>query len=163
MDSRTSRVAWAVGDRLARHADGSVVRTVELAEYSDAILPKPTPQVIAVADELQRVDALVVASPTYKATYTGLLKVFLDLYSSTSLVGVVAVPVMTAGSARHALAVEVHLRPLLTELGASVPFGGLCLLTDELAELERVLDTWEQRSFGNAGLAEQLAGKRGME
>jgi FMN reductase len=69
---------------------------------------------VEVALELVRdADYLVVASPTYKATYTGLLKAFLDRLPPAALTGTVALPILVMGDAKHALAVEVHLRPLL--------------------------------------------------
>ena len=70
---------------------------------------------------LGQADVLVVATPTYKAAYTGLLKAVLDQAPSGWLKGKVVVPLQVAASDRHALAVEVHLRPVLTELGALVP------------------------------------------
>ena len=53
-----------------------------------------------------------------------------------------AVPVMLGGVANHALSVEVHLRPLLVEIGASVPTRGLYVLDNELDELPSLLDDW---------------------
>jgi FMN reductase len=82
---------------------------------------------------------LIVASPTYKATYTGLLKAFFDLLPGPALAGVTAVPVMTAGGARHALAADVHLRPLLLELGANTPTPALVVLEEDLPRLDEVV------------------------
>jgi FMN reductase len=84
----------------------------------------------------------VFASPTYKASYTGLLKAFLDRYGSNGLAGVVAVPVMTGGWPGHLLAVEVHLRPVLVELGATVPARGLYVTEPELADTGAAVGTW---------------------
>src|ERR1039458_9418807 len=50
-----------------------------------------------------------------------MLKAFLDRYGSNGLAGTVAVPVMTGGWPRHLLAVQVHRRPALAELCATVP------------------------------------------
>ena len=67
----------------------------------------------AAATELSRLtaevaadDIVIFASPTYKASYTGMLKAFLDRYGSNGLAGTIAVPVMTGGWAGHSLAVE---------------------------------------------------------
>ena len=67
---------------------------------------------------------MVVASPTYKGTYTGLLKLFLDRFATDGLSGV-AVPFMLGAGPGHALAPELTLRPVLTEIGGSVPVRGL--------------------------------------
>ncbi|MCG8925769.1 NAD(P)H-dependent oxidoreductase [Lentzea sp. CC55] len=63
----------------------------------------------------------MVATPTYKAAYTGLLKAVLDQAPPGWLKGKLVVPLQIAAADRHALAVEVHLRPVLAELGAVVP------------------------------------------
>ena len=48
-------------------------------------------------------------------------------------------------SPQHALAVDVHLRPLLVELGATVPTPGLAVLESELSRLDGVLRPWASR------------------
>jgi FMN reductase len=83
----------------------------------------------------------VVASPTYKATYTGLLKLFLDHIGTGDLAGVVAVPLMLGGGPGHALAPELLLKPVLVELGATAPTRGLYLL-DRSWDDPEALDPW---------------------
>ena len=82
------------------------------------------------------------ACPTYKASYTGPLKAFVDTYPTDGLAGVRAVPVMVGTAMSHALAPEVHLRPLLVELGASVPTRGLYVLDSALDELDSIVTAW---------------------
>ena len=91
---------------------------------------------------------MVVASPTYKATYTGILKLFLDQIPTGSLVGVVAFPLMLGGAWLHSLAPEVFLRPVLVELGATCPAKGLYLLDTDYLDPPG-LDSWvaEARGF----------------
>jgi len=85
---------------------------------------------------------LVVASPTFKASYTGLLKCFLDWFGTTGLSGAVTVPVMVGAGPAHALAVEVHLRPVLVEIGATLPTRGLYVTEPDLARLDDVIGVW---------------------
>ena len=68
---------------------------------------------------------VITATPTYRATYTGLLKVFFDLLPPDSLVGCFGIPVQTGGSPHHSLAIEYGLRPLLGSLGALVSSKGI--------------------------------------
>ena len=91
---------------------------------------------------IDRGRALVVASPTYKATYTGLLKIFVDHIESGDLRGIPTVAMMTGGSSAHALAVEVHLAPLLTEIGASVVTRGLYLAGPAVDDPAPTIDAW---------------------
>ena len=86
--------------------------------------------------------ALVVATPTYKGSYTGLLKIFIDQIDAGELAGIPTVAVMTGGSAAHALAVEVHLAPLLVEVGASLPTRGVYLAGLGVGEPGPAIDVW---------------------
>jgi FMN reductase len=64
----------------------------------------------------------------------GLLKLFFDAYGPSPLAGVTAVPLMVGAAPIHSLAVDVHLTPLLLELGASVPRRGLFVFESDLGE-----------------------------
>lgn len=88
---------------------------------------------------------MVVATPTYKATYTGLLKSFLDRYPADGLKDVCAVPLMTGADRTHSMAPEVNLSPLLVELGAIVPVRGLYFETPLMARADEVLAAWGER------------------
>jgi FMN reductase len=66
----------------------------------------------ALVQKILDADALVVATPIYKATYPGLFKHLIDLFDPTSLVGKPILLAATGGGEKHALAVEHQLRPL---------------------------------------------------
>jgi len=141
--SRTRAVAHAVAAWICRRYEGEIAQDVDLIDYARQIFDAPNDELDALTADVARSDVLVVASPTYKGTYTGLLKAFFDRYSNDGLAGVVAVPVMTAGSPLHGLAIDFGLRPLLVELGASVPTRGLCFLVpSQMSELDDVVETW---------------------
>jgi FMN reductase len=63
-------------------------------------------------------DGIVVASPVFKAAYSGLLKLLLDLLPQFALAGKVVLPVVTGGSPTHVLAIDYALRPVLSSLGS---------------------------------------------
>ncbi len=65
-------------------------------------------------------DLIISSSPTYRATYTGLLKSFFDQLPQDSLINKFALPIQTAGSADHALTIEYGMAPMLRSLGASI-------------------------------------------
>ena len=111
------------------------------ADLSGALLDWSDASIGDVVTAVQGSDLVVVASPTYKATYTGLLKLFLDRIAGGALAGVTAVPVMLGGHWRHALAADLLLKPVLVELGATCPTRGLFLLESEYAGGE-TLDGW---------------------
>lgn len=69
-------------------------------------------QARAILDKVVNADVLVVGSPTYKGSYTGLFKHFFDLLDPAALRGKPVVLLATGGGERHALIVEHQLRPL---------------------------------------------------
>lgn len=140
--SRTLDAATVVLDRLTGSAPDHVVDVVELGPgllgWGDS----------AVSEAVRTVagsDLVVVASPTFKATYTGVLKLFLDQFATgDGLAGVVAVPLMLGAGPAHALAPEVFLKPVLVELGATVPAPALYLNDKHYSE-PAATDDWTAR------------------
>ena len=63
-------------------------------------------------------DAVVIATPVYKASCSGILKAFLDLLPQDGLAGKLVLPVATGGSQSHMLALDYALRPILSALDA---------------------------------------------
>jgi FMN reductase len=66
----------------------------------------------AIVDSLLSADALVVGSPVYKGSYTGLFKHLFDLFDPAALVGKPVLLTATGGGEKHALVIEHQLRPL---------------------------------------------------
>jgi len=114
---------------------------LDLVELGPGLLGWGDEAVGRAVASVQEAGWVVVASPTYKATYTGLLKLFLDQFAAGSLNGVIAFPLMLGGAWSHALAPEVFLKPVLAELGASCPVSGLYLLDSDY-ESPAGLDEW---------------------
>jgi FMN reductase len=104
---------------------------LDLASFGAALLDWSAAGVASAVEQVRSSEVVIVASPTYKGSYTGLLKLFLDRFGVGSLDGVRAVPLMLGGYWRHALAPEVFLKPVLNEIGASTPTAGLFLLDSE--------------------------------
>ena len=117
---------------------------VDLAEHAPSLFDWSAAELSRLTAEVAAADVAIFASPTYKAAYTGMLKAFLDRYGSNGLAGVVAVPVMTGGWPGHLLAVEVHLRPVLVELGATVPARGLYVTEPEFGNLDAAIAKWAE-------------------
>jgi FMN reductase len=63
-------------------------------------------------------DGIIICTPIYKASYTGVLKAFLDLLPQKALKDKVILPMATAGTMAHLLAIDYSLKPVLSELGA---------------------------------------------
>jgi FMN reductase len=144
-ESRTLSAAGTLAARVAREIGAADVIPIDLADLAAEILAPDHPGADAALARAASADVLVVATPVYKASYTGLLKAFLDLYGPDGLAGVVAIPLVVSGSPAHGLAGEVHLRPVLVELGATVPTRSLAVTESRLGELEQVVEDWLAR------------------
>lgn len=78
------------------------------------------PQIARALSDIDKAKVVIVGTPIYKAAYSGLLKVFLDLLPQRGLDGKIVLPVATGGSEAHLLALDYALRPVLQSLGADV-------------------------------------------
>jgi FMN reductase len=122
--SRTLAAATYVAKELSGQEPDLVV---DLAQLGARLLDWQDETVAEIVAEVGAADLVVFASPTYKGTYTGLLKLFLDRFASGPEGGLrgVAVPLMLGAGPGHALAPELTLRPVLTEIGGIVATKGL--------------------------------------
>jgi FMN reductase len=75
--------------------------------------------------KVEKARALVIATPVYKAAYTGILKAFLDVLPQGALTDKIVFPIATGGSPAHLLAIDYALKPVLSALGAQHILNGL--------------------------------------
>lgn len=111
--SKTRALVEAVSASLLR-SHGIGVEIVDLVGEGDGPgtnLPANT-DVRAIVEAIEAADALIVGSPVYKGSYTGLFKHIFDLVQPTALVNRPVLITATGGGARHCLVVEHQLRPL---------------------------------------------------
>jgi FMN reductase len=78
----------------------------------------PGKELQAAIDVLASADALIAATPVYKAGVSGLFKSFIDLLDDDLLVAKPVLLAATAGSSRHALVIDEQMRPLFAYLRA---------------------------------------------
>jgi FMN reductase len=97
--------------------------------------------------------AIVVATPVYKASYSGLLKSFLDLLPSVALADKGVLPIATAGSLAHCLVLEYALKPVLAALGASSFLPGVCLIDSDFVYEGNHLSRLETAAGGRLAAA----------
>jgi FMN reductase len=141
--SRTLGLVRCVAERIAHtaHLPAGAVTTVDLLDYAPRLFDRQASDVKDLVEFVTAADLVVVASPTYKGSYTGLLKAFIDQFPRTGLTGVTAVPLMVGVLAHHTDVHDRLLGPLLGELEATV-LPGLFFLEEELADPDRVIDGW---------------------
>ena len=142
LGSRTRQTGELVMQRLTGAPPDAVI---EVAELGPALLGWGDPAVDAAKQVVHDAGLVVFASPTYKATYTGLLKLFLDQFGAGELHGTIAIPLMLGAGPQHALAGEHTLKPVLSEIGCSCPTPALYLLESSWDDSPE-LDAWVDRA-----------------
>ncbi len=105
------------------------VRLIELGELAPALacsvyrnqLP---PEAKTHIEAIEGADALVVASPVFRGSFTGLFKHLFDLIGQDALIDTPVLLAATGGSDRHSLVIEHQLRPLFAFFQAlTLPLG----------------------------------------
>jgi FMN reductase len=130
---------------VARKLSGTEPEVVlDLVDIGPHLLGWSDPVATDAVALVQACQVAVFASPTYKGTYTGLLKLFLDQIPTDGLSGMIAIPVMLGAALGHAMAPDLLLKPVLVELGAACPARGLYLLETDYTS-EAVIDPWAAR------------------
>lgn len=81
-------------------------------------------------------DAVIIASPVYKASFTGVLKTFLDLIPEKGLAGKMILPLFIGGSLAHLLSIDYSLKPVLSSIGARHILGGVYAVDAQVARKE---------------------------
>lgn len=121
--SNTSKSRRLAEYALTRFADaGASVRMVDLCAIpADALLGRSrSPDIVGALEYVGAARVIVASTPVYRATYSGLLKVFFDLLPQDGLAGKVGLPIVTGASPGHQLAVDHALRPLFASVGGLV-------------------------------------------
>ena len=105
-------------------------------------------------ETVRRADALIVVTPVFSASYSGLFKTFFDVLEPDLLTGVPVLIGATAGTARHSLVLDHALRPLFSYLHATVVPTAVFAASEDFGETG--LETRVERSAGE--LAALLSG-----
>ncbi len=95
-----------------------------------------SPALEPVKAQIEKADGLIIATPIYKASYTGLLKAFLDLLPQKAFYGKTILPIATGGTIAHLLAIDYALKPVLSELGARHLLGGVYAVDKQIQRQE---------------------------
>jgi FMN reductase len=124
--SRTAALLEAAGHRL--EARGVLVERLRVRDLSPQALLLADfghPSISQATGQVAEADVVIVATPVYKAAYSGVLKVFLDLLPQNGFKDKVVLPLATGGSPHHMLALDYSLRPVLQSLGAKHILPGI--------------------------------------
>jgi FMN reductase len=136
LTSRLNGMIQYVEQRLLQA--GIEIEHIQVAELpsEDLIKTKFDSEAILHANKkVEEAEGIIIASPVYKAAYTGVLKAYLDLLPQKGLLGKIILPLFIGGTIAHLLSIDYALKPVLSALGGRYILGGVY-----------AVDTWITRN-----------------
>ncbi|PAF39076.1 FMN reductase (NADPH) [Terribacillus saccharophilus] len=124
-----SKLAANYAGKLAEEK-GFTVKEISVTDFApeDLVYARfNSPAIVAAGQAVSNAKGLIIASPVYKAAYSGVLKSLLDLLPQDAFKNTTVLPIMTGGSPAHLLAIDYTLKPLIANLkGESLQGVYLC-------------------------------------
>ena len=145
------QLAAAADRAMAGEGTDATVEVIELREHAQALASNlltgfPVGGLRTAIDAVLSADGLIVVSPVFNASYSGLFKMFFDVIERDALSGKPVLLAATGGSARHSLVLEHAMRPMFAYLQA------VTLPTAVFAASE----DWGSGGNGNGALAQRI-------
>lgn len=154
------QIAAAVSAAVSARGETLTIEVIELRELVNDLgraltTGMSSPELDKAKELVSASDGLVVTTPVFKASYSGLFKTFFDVLDQDALNGMPVIIAATAGTARHSLVLDYAIRPLLTYMRAFVVPTGVFAATDDFGSEEgSLLDARVNRAAGE--LADQM-------
>lgn len=133
IESRSTIVLNHLKHKLER--DGHTVKEISVLDVDPKVLiyaEYSHPSLREITESIQKADGVIIASPVYKAAYSGVLKTLLDLLPQDVLKDKPVFPLMIGGSQAHLLAIDYSLKPLLAALHAQTILRGVYLTDSQI-------------------------------
>lgn len=93
-------------------------------------------EIINANKKVEESKIVVILTPVYKASFSGVLKTYLDLLPQNGLEGKTILPITVGGTFGHLLAIDYSLKPVLSALGATNFLKGIFILDSQISKLE---------------------------
>ncbi|MBN9224845.1 MAG: NADPH-dependent FMN reductase [Microbacterium sp. SCN 70-27] len=124
------RLAAATVAQLAERETPASVDTIELRDLAHDITNNlltgfAPPALESAINTVVSADALIVVTPIFSTSYSGLFKSFIDVLDPDALTGMPVLIGANAGTARHSLAIDYAIRPLFAYLHADAVSTGV--------------------------------------
>ncbi|WP_424768585.1 NADPH-dependent FMN reductase [Paenibacillus sp. sgz302251] len=131
--SRLNGITRYVQQQLSEHQLSTDLITVVSLPAEDLVHARFNSPAILEANALvENADAVIIASPVYKASYTGVLKAYLDLLPQKGLDGKIIAPLFIGGTIAHLLSIDYSLKPVLASMGAKLYVSGVYAIDSQI-------------------------------
>jgi FMN reductase len=125
MPSQSSALAQCIADHVKNTCASVRIRIIELRPLAKEVLQANLAQgagleLKAALEDVSQADTLIVITPLYNSSYSGLFKMFVDLLDAKVMHGKPVLLAATAGTIRHSLALDGPLRSLFAYFRALI-------------------------------------------
>lgn len=135
-NSESSRVN-AIVQYIQKQQPHTQVIDVYKLPANDLITANFNSEEIAKANAIiEQAEIVVVLTPVYKASYTGILKTYLDLIPQKGLTDKTIIPIAVGGTLHHLLVIDYALKPVLSSLNARTVLQGVYVLDKQISRTE---------------------------
>ncbi|WP_035445779.1 NADPH-dependent FMN reductase [Bacillus sp. UNC41MFS5] len=93
-------------------------------------------EIVRANKKVEASSIIVILTPVYKASFTGVLKTYLDLLPQNGLEGKTVLPIAIGGTFGHLLMIDYALKPVLAALGATNILKGAFILDSQIKKIE---------------------------
>jgi FMN reductase len=131
--ARASRLLDTVQEQLVEQ--GLTVGAVSIRDLSAEDLVNgnfASPELKRIQEIVEQAKALVISTPVYKASYTGVLKALLDLLPQYAFEGKTILPMAVGGTLNHLLCIDYAMKPLFSVMGATQILKGVYILSTQM-------------------------------
>jgi FMN reductase len=158
------RLADATVRRLAEDGFAAAVTVVELREHAHAITDNlltgfAAPELAAVVETVTGADGLIVVTPIFSTSYSGLFKSFIDVLDPRALTDQPVLLAATGGSTRHSLALDYAVRPLFSYLHARPLSTTVFAASEDWGGIDSELPARIERAAGELAREMSAAGR----
>jgi FMN reductase len=112
---------------------------------------------------VEQADAIIIASPVYKASYTGVLKAYLDLLPQGGLAGKTITPIFIGGTIAHLLSIDYSLKPVLSALGARRFTNAVYAVDQQVVRTDSGFELQEELQARIASVVDELSTELGLQ
>ncbi|MCY7704734.1 NADPH-dependent FMN reductase [Bacillus safensis] len=119
--------------------NGIDVRIIQVHQLPSSALIRAdfsNEEVVKAIELVNESDGVIVLTPVYKASFSGILKTFLDLLPQKALQGKPVLPFVLGGTYGHLLVIEYALKPIIHQLGATVVQSGVYVVDQQVTKQE---------------------------
>lgn len=135
VQSRLTGVLQHIHHRLALHGiDVHVIQVHQLPSSALIGADFSNEDIVKAIELVNESDGVIVLTPVYKASFSGILKTFLDLLPQKALQGKPVLPCVLGGTYGHLLVIEYALKPIIHQLGATVVQSGVYVVVQQVSK-----------------------------